>query len=462
MDTAAADADRLRGGDNLASALGRAELTALPPMSVALALIGSFGLFLLLLAAGMAVPFAIAVPGVVYLLLQNGLTALKGIGIVTWGSMNSFTLTAIPLFVLMAELMQRSGLSFRIYRGLAKVVSRLPGGLLQTNIVGCALFASISGSSVATAASIGGVALPQLVQRNYDRKLSAGSLAAGGTLGILLPPSIAMIIYGSFTETSVAKLFMAGVVPGLMLTIMFMLYIGARALWGGVTPPRETEGTAGSVLLALADIVPFALLIGGIMGSIYAGVATPTEAASGGCLFALMLCLFWGELTWRQFVDALHRTVQIVGNLLFIIYSAYIYAYAIGVAGVGESVTAWLVGLNLSHFEFFGALFVLYTVLGCLVESIGMIVITVPLLYPVLGKYGIDPIWFGVILVMYVELGQISPPIGINLFVIQSIWDGELGDVVLGTIPFHIIMFVLLFLLTVFPQLSLWLPAHMN
>jgi C4-dicarboxylate transporter, DctM subunit len=430
-------------------------------MSVALALIGSFGLFLFLLAAGMAVPFAIAVPGVVYLLLQNGLTSLKGIGLVTWGSMNSFTLTAIPLFVLMAELMQRSGLSFRIYRGLAKVVSRLPGGLLQTNIVGCALFASISGSSVATAASIGGVALPQLVQRNYDRKLSAGSLAAGGTLGILLPPSIAMIIYGSFTETSVAKLFMAGVIPGLMLTAMFMLYIGVRSFWGNVVP-RETGAPTGGVLLALADVVPFALLISGIMGSIYAGVATPTEAASGGCLFALLLCLAWGELSWRQFVDALHRTVQIVGNLLFIIYAAYIYAYAIGVAGVGETVTAWLVGLNLSHFQFFAALFVLYTVLGCLVESIGMIVITVPLLYPVLAKYGIDPIWFGVILVMYVELGQISPPIGINLFVIQSIWDGELGDVVIGTIPFHIIMFVLLFLLTLFPQLALWLPAHMN
>ena len=430
-------------------------------MSVAFALIGSFGVFLLLLAAGMAVPFAIAVPGVIYLLLQHGLTSLKGLGLITWGSMDSFTLTAIPLFVLMAELMQRSGLSFRIYRGLAKVVSRLPGGLLQTNIVGCALFASISGSSVATAASIGGVALPQLVQRNYDRRLSAGSLAAGGTLGILLPPSIAMIIYGSFTETSVAKLFMAGVIPGLMLTGMFMLYIGVRSFWGGAVP-RESQRTKGGVLLALADIVPFALLIGGIMGSIYAGVATPTEAASGGCLFALLLCLFWGELSWRQFVDAMHRTVQIVGNLLFIIYSAYIYAYAIGVAGVGEGVTSWLVGLNLSHFQFFGALFVLYTVLGCLVESIGMIVITVPLLYPVLGKYGIDPIWFGVILVMYVELGQISPPIGINLFVIQSIWDGELGDVVMGTIPFHIIMFVLLFLLTIFPQLSLWLPAHMN
>ena len=297
--------------------------------------------------------------------------------------MDSFTLTAIPLFILMAELMQRSGLSVPHLSRPAKIVSRLPGGLLQTNIVGCALFASISGSSVATAASIGGVALPQLVQRNYDRRLSAGSLAAGGTLGILLPPSIAMIIYGSFTETSVAKLFMAGVVPGLMLTGMFMLYIGVRSFWGGAVP-RESERTKGGVLLALADIVPFALLIGGIMGSIYAGVATPTEAASGGCLFALLLCLFWGQLSWRQFVDAMHRTVQIVGNLLFIIYSAYIYAYAIGVAGVGESVTSWLVGLNLSHFQFFAALFVLYTVLGCLVESIGMIVITVPLLYPVL------------------------------------------------------------------------------
>lgn len=420
----------------------------------------TFGVFLLLLCAGMAVPFAIAIPGVLYLLLQGGLPALRGLGMISWGSMNSFTLTAIPMFILMAEVLQQSGLSFRIYRGLSKLVSVLPGGLLQTNIVGCALFAAISGSSVATAASIGGVALPQLVQRNYDRRLSAGSLAAGGTLGILLPPSIAMIIYGSFTETSVAKLFMAGVIPGIMLMLMFMAYIAVRSQWGNAVP-KGAPPDGISALMAAGDIVPFALLIGGIMGSIYAGWATPTEAASGGCTFALILCLVWGELTWAHFMEAMHRTVQICGNLLFIIYSAYIYAYAIGVAGVGEAVTTWLVGLHLSHFQFFGALFVLYTVLGCLVESIGMIVITVPLIYPVLGTYGIDPIWFGVILVMYVELGQISPPIGINLFVIQSIWDGELSDVVMGTIPFHIIMFVLLFLLTVFPQLALWLPGQM-
>lgn len=428
-------------------------------MEVAIQLIGSFGLFLLLLACGMAVPFAIAIPGMVYLLFQNGFSALNAVGLVTWGSMNSFTLTAIPLFILMAEMMQRSGLSFRIYRGLAKLVSALPGGLLQTNIVGCALFAAISGSSVATAASIGGVALPQLLQRNYDRRMSVGSLAAGGTLGILFPPSIAMIIYGSFTNTSVAKLFMAGVIPGLLLTGMFMGYIGVRsalrARGGGAAEVQ------GSLLAAIADIVPFALLISGTMGSIYAGIATPTEAASAGCFFALLLCMIWGDLTWTLFLESMHRTVQIVGNLLFIIYAAYIYAYAIDVAGVGETVTAWLVDLKLSHVEFFFALLVLYSVLGCLVESIGMIVITVPLLFPVLGTYGIDPIWFGVLLVMFVELGQISPPIGINLFVIQSIWDGELGDVVLGTIPFHIIMFVLLFLLMAFPQLALWLPGHL-
>jgi tripartite ATP-independent transporter DctM subunit len=375
--------------------------------------------------------------------------------------MNSFTLTAVPLFVLMAEVMQRSGLSFRIYRGLARLVSGLPGGLLQTNIMGCALFAAVSGSSVATAASIGGVALPQLVARNYDRRLSAGSLAAGGTLGILIPPSIAMIIYGSFTETSVAKLFMAGVIPGLLLTVMFMIYIAIRSFFGNVVP-RDAGRHEIGLAQALADVVPFALLIFGIMGSIYAGWATPTEAAAGGCAFALILCLIWGALSWRQFAESMHHTIRVCGNLLFIIYSAYIYAYAIGVAGVGEAVTAWLVGLHLSHFEFFGALFILYTVLGCLVESIGMIVITVPLIYPVLASYGIDPIWFGVILVLYVELGQISPPIGINLFVIQSIWDGELSDVVMGTIPFHIIMFILLFLLTAFPQIALWLPAHMT
>lgn len=421
-----------------------------------------FAVFLGVLAVGLAVPFAIAVPALVYLLLHGGLPALKGLGLVSWGSMNSFTLTAIPLFILMAELIQRSGLSHRTYVGLAKLVAPIPGGLLQTNIASCAMFAAINGSSVATAAAIGSVAYPQLQKRGYSSQLSAGSLAAGGTLGILIPPSLAMIVYGSFTDTSVAKLFMAGVIPGLLLTAMFMLYITAHALIKPQDAPRE-QGPRDRVefFQAIKDIIPFVLLIGGTMGTLYFGLATPTEAAALGCLLAIVISKLSANLSWTIIRDSLTTSTRTVGNLLFIIFAAYIFAYAISVAGVGEQVTSWVVSLKLSRMEFFFALFVLYTILGCLVESFGMIVITVPLLFPVLINYGIDPVWFGIILVVFIEIGQISPPIGINLFVIQSIAKGKFSDVVLGTIPFHLIMFVLLLLLVFFPELALWLPAHM-
>ena len=420
-------------------------------------------IFLGLLAAGMAIPFAIGVPAIVYLLLHGGVPALKGIGLMSWGSMNSFALTAIPLFILMAEIMQHSGLSFRIYRGLSRLVCVVPGGLLQTNIAGCALFAAISGSSVATAAAIGTVALPQLIQRGYHRPLAAGSLAAGGTLGILIPPSIAMIVYGTFTETSVSKLFMAGVVPGLLLTGLFMAYVLVHALLKPEIAPRE-RGPQNLAELgqAVADLVPFAVVIGGTMGSLYLGWVTPTEAAAVGCLAAFVVSAIWGKLGWSELRAAMTSTVMISGNVLLIVYTAFVFSYAISVAGVGEQLTAWLVGLQLSRLEFFFALFVLYTVLGCLVESLGMIVITVPLLYPVLLKYNIDPVWFGIILVLFIELGQISPPIGINLFVIQSIWDGKLKDIVWGTIPFHLLMFLLLIMLVVWPDIALWLPRHMS
>lgn len=417
-------------------------------------------LFLGLLCAGMTIPFAITVPSLAYLLLHGGPAALKGLGLVSWGSMNSFTLTAIPLFILMAEILQESRLSLRVYRGLSKLVAWMPGGLLQTNVAGCAVFAAISGSSVVTAASIGRVALPELGRRNYSPSLSAGSLAAGGTLGILVPPSIAMIVYGTFTETSVAKLFLAGIVPGVILTLLFMAYIFVEALRRPEVAPRE-PGIRGAAELreALADVVPFVVLIGGTIGSIYLGLVTPTEAAAVGCVLAAIIARVWGELDGAVMAAALRTTVRVSGNILFIIYAAFVFSYAISVAGVGERITAFLVGLHLSRTGLFVALFVLYTVLGCLVESLGMIVVTVPLLYPVLVQYGIDPVWFGVILVVFIEMGQISPPIGINLFVIQSIWTGKLKDVVWGTVPFHLLMFVLLLMLMLFPGLALWLPS---
>jgi C4-dicarboxylate transporter DctM subunit len=420
-------------------------------------------LFLGLLTAGMPVPFAIAVPAVIYLLMQGGFTALSGLGLMSWGSMNTFALTAVPLFMFMADILSVSGLSNRIYNGLAKLVAPLPGGLLQTNIAGCAIFASVSGSSIATAASIGGVALPQLTGRNYNRALAAGSLAAGGTLGILIPPSFPMIIYGTFTETSVPKLFIAGVIPGLIMTALFMLYIGIHAsIVPSVAPREQGARNLREVLRAFADIAPFVVLIAGTLGGLYFGVVTTTEAAVIGCFLSILLGAVFGDLTVKKLIAAMHSTVNFTGNILFLIFAAYVFSYAISFAGIGEKLTEFIVGMQLTTLQFYLVLFALFTVLGCLIESLGMIVITVPLLFPILGRYGIDPILFGVVLVIYIELGQISPPIGINLFVIQSIWDGKLSEVVYGTIPFHLIMFVVLIMVIFWPELALWLPQHMS
>jgi len=421
-----------------------------------------FTVFIALLVLGMAIPFAIGIPAAVYLVLYGGLPALKGLGLMSWGSLNSFTLTAIPLFILMAEIIQRGGLSQQTYRGLANLVARFPGGLLQTNIASCAVFAAVNGSSVATAATIGSVAIPELKRRGYSQRLSLGSLAAGGTLGILIPPSIIMIVYASFTETSVAKLFMAGVVPGLLLTAMFMTYIALHA----IVRPRDIsekpiERTPVLFLRSMGDLLPFAGLIFGTMGMLYFGWATPTEAAALGCLLSIVFSRIWGTLSWSTLREALRNTVRIVGGMLFLVYAAFIFAYAISVAGAGEQLTSFVVGLKLSKADLIIALFVLYLVLGCLVEGLGMIVITVPLLYPVLVSYGIDLVWFGILLVVFVEAGQITPPIGINLFVIHSVSKADFSDILIGTIPFLICMLVLLVLLVQFPSLALWLPEQM-
>lgn len=431
-------------------------------MSADLEILITLILFLALLAGGMAVPFAVMVPAIIYLLMQGGLHALNGLGLVAWGSMYNFTLTAIPLFMLMAEILSVSGLSSRIYGGLSKLVAVLPGGLLQTNIAGCAIFASVSGSSVATAASIGSVALPQLTGRAYNRALAAGSLAAGGTLGILIPPSFAMIIYGTYTETSVPKLFMAGVVPGLITTALFMGYIALRSLLSHKVAPREQGPRSfGEFLRALADVVPFAIIVGGTLGGLYMGLVTTTEAAAIGCVLAILLGAVWGELTPRAFLLAIGNTVRFTGNILFLILAAYVLSSAMSFAGVGQQITEFIVSLDLTRLQFFVAIFLLYTVLGCFIESLGMIVITLPLIFPLLSAYDIDPILFGVLVVMFAEVAQISPPMGINLFVIQSIWDGKLNQVIRGALPFMLILLAVLVMLVTWPQLALWLPARM-
>ncbi|MBM3490223.1 MAG: TRAP transporter large permease [Alphaproteobacteria bacterium] len=433
-------------------------------MTWELDLILVFGAFIGLMMGGMWVPYSIAVTALAYLFAVQGLPGLRAIGLVGWGSTNGFTLTAIPMFILMAEILLKSGLSQRVYRGLSQLVRRLPGGLLQTNVAGCAMFAAISGSSVATAAAVGTTALPLLHKRGYDRKLAAGTLAAGGTLGILIPPSIAMIIYGTFTDTSIAKLFMAGIVPGLLLTAFFMLYVAAAALIKPSVAPRQKDWDKPTHWPTLtADLLPFAALMFSVLGSLYFGFATPTEAAGVGSLMALIISRVWGGLTFADFRVALKSTVRITGGIMFIVLAAFLFSYAVGMAGLANNLTKWLTGLGLGKFEFMLAVIIGYIIMGCLVDSIGMMVITIPLLYPILLAYGFDMVWFGVLLVVLIELGQITPPLGINLFVIQSISvSGTLEDVLAGSLPFVVIIIGMILLLWAVPELATWLPANMT
>ena len=419
--------------------------------------------FLGLLVIGMAVPVAIAIPGMLYLYLQGGLPALNSLGFITWGSINNFALTAVPLFILMAEILGASGLSGRIYSGLSKLVAPLPGGLLQTNVAGCALFASVSGSSVATAASLGRVALPQMLSRNYSRPLAAGSLAAGGTLGILIPPSIAMIIYGTFTQTSIPQLFMAGLVPGLVLTGLFMTYIAVCSYLSPGSAPREKgPKSVGELLRAIGDVTPFFLLIGGTVGMLYGGFVTTTEAATIGCILSVIIGFVAGDLTWSKLMQATRSTIVFVGNILLLILAAFIFSAAVSFSGIGDAITQFVASLELTRLQFFLCVFLLLTVLGCLIESLGIIVIMVPLLFPMLPIYDINPILFGVVVVLFVELAQITPPMGINLFIIQSVWSGSLGDVIKGAFPFCILIVLTAFLTIGFPELALWLPQSMT
>ncbi len=411
-----------------------------------------------LLAFGLWIPFVIAGTAIALILATKGASGLNAVGLVTWSSSNSFTLTAIPLFILMAEILLQTGLAARLYRGLAQITRVLPGGLLQTNILGCALFSAISGSSVATAAAIGTVAVPELKQRSYPMRMAYGSLAAGGTLGILIPPSIALIIYGTFTESSIVKLFAAGLIPGLCLVGLFCLYIAVfgRGYVHASATASDTDRSGGSVL---TDVLPVVALIALVLGSLYLGVATPTEAAAVGCIVAFAIAMALGEFSVEKMRRALHRTTRTSATILFIVIAAFLFSFAMAISGASGALTDFVVSLELSRLAFLLAIAAIYIVLGLFIESIAMMVITVPLLMPAFAIYGIDPVWFGVFLVILIEIGQVTPPFGLNLFVIQSVNDADYVDVVAGALPYFAILLVMVGLLLAFPHLALWLPG---
>ncbi|MCE7029615.1 TRAP transporter large permease [Jiella avicenniae] len=421
----------------------------------------AFGTLILLIVGGLWVQFAVGAAALLYLWLMRGTSAWNAIGLVSWGSADSFTLAAIPLFILMAEILLASGLSERLYNGVAPFMKRLPGGLLHTNIVGSAVFSAVAGGSAPTAAAMSTVALPSLAARGYDKRIVAGSLAAGGTLGILIPPSITMIIYATFTETSIAQLFAAGLVPGILLAACYSLLIAVRSVLDPKLAPRDTSAsTVHDYLRAASDVVPFMLLMVIVLGSIYAGLATPTEAGAVGVFGAALIAAIYRRLNLSMFWQAVSRALVMSGNVLFIVFISLIFAYATALSGVGEKLVALVADLGLSRTEFLLVLMVAFAILGCFMEGLGMIAIIVPIIFPTLMAMDVDPVWFGVFVVILVELGQLTPPLGVILFVVaSSSREVRVEDVVMGVLPFFGAILAFLLLIIIFPEIALWFPA---
>ncbi len=425
---------------------------------IGLAFFAMLGMMLL----GMPIAVSMAAVGIVGGMAAYGVPFMDSIAPVVWGVQNENLLTSIPLFVLLGELLLRSGIADRMYLALSAWLGRMPGGLLHTNIGSCALFAATSGSSVATAATVGTVALPSLVKRGYPMRASLGTLAAGGTLGILIPPSVNMIVYGSLTNNSIGKLFIAGIIPGLLLTSCFMLYIWLSSVASG-TAIREEKVPLDVRIRSLVHLVPPLVVFGIVMGSLYFGIATATESAALGVMAALFFVWRSGRLQWEVLRTCFISTARVSGMILLIITAAFILNLTISLTGVAESMTKWVAGLGLSATGLLLALIVFYLILGMFMDVLSMQVATIPITYPIATALGVDPIWFGIFVVLMCELGMITPPVGMNLFVVHGIRPdkGGIEDAMWGALPYAVIMIAFTLLIMLLPELVTWLPGRM-
>jgi C4-dicarboxylate transporter, DctM subunit len=420
----------------------------------------AFLLLIALLALSVPVAASLGVLGLLLSQIYSPVPLSLALGEVAWGASTSFILVAVPFFVLLGEILLRSGIAERMYGAMAQWVSWLPGGLMHANVGACSLFAATCGSSVATAATIGTVAVNLIERNRYNQRIFLGSLAAGGTLGILIPPSINLIIYGVLTETSIPKLFLAGVIPGLVLAAAFMLTILIACLirpsWGG--RPIETSWPAR--LRSLPDLVPPLVIFVIVIGSIYAGWATPTESAALGVVAALVLAACRRRLSLQLLRQAIEGTMTTTAMIMAILIGAYFLNFVIAVTGLTARVSQFVTELGLSPAETLFAVIVFYLILGMFMETLSMMVATVPIIAPVVIDMGHDPIWFGIIIVLLIETAMITPPVGINLFVVQGVRArGEIRDVIIGAAPFVIALLAVLGLIVLLPGLATWLPT---
>ena len=426
---------------------------------IAVVLIGALAL---LLVAGLWIALTLLGVGWIAMTLFTDSPAGSLMATTIWGASTSWALTALPLFIWMGEILFRTRISEDMFRGLAPWMAPLPGRLMHCNVFGCGIFAAISGSSAATAATIGRITIPELLKRGYDEPMAIGSLAGAGTLGLLIPPSIIMIVYGVAADVSIARLFVAGVLPGVMLMLLFSGYIAAWALLNPArTPPRESVTSLGEKLHAARHLIPAILLIGAVIGSIYTGVATPTEAAVIGVFGALVLAAVTGSLTWTNFMASVMGATKTSCMIAFILAGAAFLTVAMGFTGVPRAMAGWITAQGFTAAHLIMVLTLLYIVLGCFIDGISMVVLTSSVILPTVRAANIDLLWFGIFIVLVVEMAQITPPVGFNLFVLQGLTGKNMFQIARAALPFFVLMVVAVAVIWIFPGLVSYLPGRM-
>ena len=379
-----------------------------------------------------------------------------------WGTASSWTLTALPLFVWMGEILFRTKLSENLFKGLSPWMQKLPGGLIHVNVVGCALFAAISGSSAATVATVGKMSIPELRKRNYPEKILLGSLAGSGTLGLLIPPSIILIIYGVAVQESIAKLFIAGIIPGIMIALIFMSYVIIWSLINKKEMPKILEEYSFLEKIKRSkQLLPVILLISAVIGSIYTGVATATEAASLGVVGALILSYFQKSLTLETFKSSLLGATKTSCMIAFILAGSTFLSLAMGFTGLPRNLAIWIQGMELSPYVLILVLMIFYIILGMFLDGISAVVLTMAIIEPMIRQAGFDMIWFGIFLVIVVEMAQITPPVGFNLFVLQGMANKDMGYIARSAFPLFLLMVLAVTLVVIFPEIALWMPEQM-